>query len=207
MSINDIQKNVSEYYTEKLRAYGPVAKGVDWNSPESQMLRFRQLLKVCNGTDSFSINDYGCGYGALIEYMITCGYAFKYRGYDLSEEMVEKARKLHENIDHCEFFTNNSSLETSDFTIASGIFNVKLQIKEDEWEDYILVTLRRIAELSKRGFSFNALTKYSDKEHMRTDLYYADPLVLFDYCKSNFSKYVALLHDYPLYEFTILVKY
>ena len=38
------------------------------------------------------------------------------------------------------------------------------------------------------------------------DLYYADPLDLFDYCKRNFSKNVALLHDYRLYDFTLIVR-
>jgi hypothetical protein len=60
--------------------------------------------------------------------------------------------------------------------------------------------------LSRAGFAFNALTKYSDAEFMRPDLYYADPLFLFDHCKCRYSKFVALLHDYPLYEFTILVR-
>ena len=41
---------------------------------------------------------------------------------------------------------------------------------------------------------------------MRPYLYYADPLFLFDYCKKKYSKSVALLHDYGLYEFTILVR-
>jgi hypothetical protein len=41
---------------------------------------------------------------------------------------------------------------------------------------------------------------------MRPDLYYADPLFLFDYCKTKFSTLVSLIHDYPLYEFTILVR-
>jgi hypothetical protein len=41
---------------------------------------------------------------------------------------------------------------------------------------------------------------------MRADLYYADPLWLFDYCKRNLSKQVALLHDYGMYDFTILVR-
>ena len=54
--------------------------------------------------------------------------------------------------------------------------------------------------------AFLLLTKYSEKEYMRDNLYYADPLFIFDYCKRNFSKQVALLHDYGLYEFTILVK-
>jgi len=71
---------------------------------------------------------------------------------------------------------------------------------------YILDTLENINEKSKKGFSFNMLTKYSDKELMRGDLYYADPLFFFDYCKRNYSKEISLLHDYDLYEFTILVK-
>jgi hypothetical protein len=50
------------------------------------------------------------------------------------------------------------------------------------------------------------LTKYSDKEYMKEYLYYADPLYLFDYCKKHFSKNVALLHDYNLYEFSIIVR-
>ncbi|REM56201.1 class I SAM-dependent methyltransferase, partial [Mycobacterium tuberculosis] len=47
---------------------------------------------------------------------------------------------------------------------------------------------------------------YSDASKMRDDLYYADPCALFDLCKRRYSKSVALLHDYGLYEFTILVR-
>jgi hypothetical protein len=61
-------------------------------------------------------------------------------------------------------------------------------------------------EISTRGFSFNVLTSYSDEDKKRDYLYYADPLFLFDYCKRHFSRKVALLHDYPIYEFSILVR-
>jgi hypothetical protein len=63
-----------------------------------------------------------------------------------------------------------------------------------------------MATLSRKGFAFNALSLYSDPEKRRPDLYYADPLALFDHCQRHFSRYVSLLHDYPLYEFTILVR-
>lgn len=48
------------------------------------------------------------------------------------------------------------------------------------------------------------LTKYSDKEYLRDNLYYGDPMFIFDYCGT--FKNVALLHDYGLYEFTIIVR-
>jgi hypothetical protein len=90
--------------------------------------------------------------------------------------------------------------------VASGVFNVKLHTPLADWEAYVLRTVDRLAALGRHGFAFNALTSYSDPERMRPDLYYTNPCVLFDYCKRRFSRHVALLHDYGLFEFTILVR-
>jgi SAM-dependent methyltransferase len=204
--LDKILAQVEQYYTQKIVEYGATARGVDWNSPESQTLRFEQLLKVCDQTRPFSINDYGCGYGALADYMVEKGFVFEYRGFDISEQMIAKASELHRDLEHCQFFADVTRLTAADYTVASGIFNVKLETSDEEWGEYVLRTLRKIAELGVKGFAFNVLTMYSDREFMRPNLYYADPLFLFYYCKTSFSKYVALLHDYPLYEFTILVK-
>ncbi len=198
--------NVTRYYTEKLMTHGATPKGVDWNSFESQNLRFEQLLKVCDPSASFSINDYGCGYGALIEFLSAKGYTFRYCGFDLSAAMIAQARELHCALNHCQFSDDGSHLPMADYTLASGIFNVRVGASDEEWKEYVLYTLKKMAAISEKGFSFNALTKYSDADHMRPDLYYADPLFFFDYCKQYFSKFVALLHDYPLYEFTIIVR-
>ncbi len=97
-------------------------------------------------------------------------------------------------------------IAVSDYSIVSGIFSVKMNHSNVEWLSYILETLVKINEKTTSGFAFNMLTKYSDKEFMKDNLYYADPLFIFDYCKKNFSKNIRLMHDYDLYEFTILVK-
>src|SRR5262249_48701582 len=149
--------------------------GVDWNSPESQTLRFEQLLRVCDLSQPFSINDYGCGYGALAGYLTSRGGAFCYCGFDLSPEMIAQARARYGAGGNYKVFTDEPQLPPADYTVASGIFNVKLQTTEAEWEEYVLHTLGKIAALSDRGFAVNMLTKYSDQEHMRQDLYYADP--------------------------------
>lgn len=206
MSETGIRRQVERYYTDKVVTHGPTARGVDWNSVESQRMRFAQLLKIVDPTNSFSINDYGCGYGALLEYLEENKLPFQYCGFDISTEMISAARKLHPSADRIAFVTRESDLQPADYTVASGIFNVRLETPEEEWQQYVLNTLHSIHELSRRGFAFNVLTKYSDAEFMRPTLYYADPAVLFDYCKSHFSRFVALLHDYPLYEFTVLVR-
>src|SRR2546429_8131406 len=57
MSNAGILENVNRYYTEKLELHGATARGVDWNSVESQRLRFAQLLKICDCREPFTIND------------------------------------------------------------------------------------------------------------------------------------------------------
>jgi hypothetical protein len=120
--------------------------------------------------------------------------------------MIAEARRSHGQHSYCEFFSEKSLLSPADYTVASGIFNVKLDTPESEWLEYILATLKEFRGLSRKAFAFNALTSYSDPEFMRPHLYYADPRHFFDYCQKNFSGMVSLLHDYPLYEFTILVR-
>jgi hypothetical protein len=97
-------------------------------------------------------------------------------------------------------------LEPADYTVASGIFNVKLDVDPEAWRDYVLETVAVIAGLSRRGFAFNMLTSYSDPERMRPDLYYGDPTFFFDHVKRGYARNVALLHDYGLYEFTIIAR-
>ena len=41
---------------------------------------------------------------------------------------------------------------------------------------------------------------------MRDYLYYPNPCEVFDWCKRRYAKDVALLHDYGLYAFTMLVR-
>ena len=201
-----IRERVADYYSEKVRQHGETAHGVDWNSTESQTTRFDQLLGIVPSEAlKYSILDYGCGYGAIIEMLTEKGQPFRYLGYDVSQEMILRAGRLHVG-SHCQFTTDVEELRPSDYVVASGILNVRLETPKDEWKEYVLETLDELHRLSLKGFAFNALTSYSDPEHMRDDLYYADPSWLFDHCKRTYSPQVALLHDYGLYEFTILVR-
>jgi hypothetical protein len=99
-----------------------------------------------------------------------------------------------------------AQMKEADYCVASGIFNLKFEVSEESWKEYIIETIRILHGKSKLGFSFNALTSYSDKDFMKPELHYSNPTWLFDYCKTHFAKNVALLHDYSQYDFTILVK-
>jgi SAM-dependent methyltransferase len=192
------------YYEGKLAQFGATPGGVDWNSEGSQRLRFDQLFRCIEPTwpaSVASVNDYGCGYGALAEYLEGRGFGGEYRGYDASPKMIEAAERLHGG-PRRRFTADRRALEPADLTVASGIFNVKLQATDDAWWEYVLETIADLVAVSRRAVAFNVLTSYSDPDRRRADLFYADPLRLFDHCK-KLTPFVVLAHDYPLYEFTI----
>jgi SAM-dependent methyltransferase len=197
---------VERYYTAKVVEHGPAPAGVDWNSAESQELRFRELLRICADARTFSVNDYGCGYGALVPMLRHLGYDFVYHGFDISSAMVAEARATLGETAQWSFTEREEDLVPADFAVASGIFNVKLAASSGEWMAYVAGTLDRLNELSLDGFAFNMLTSYADRELMRSDLFYANPGEIFDLCKRRYSRHVALLHDYGLWEFTVLVR-
>jgi SAM-dependent methyltransferase len=201
-----ILQPVADYYARKLASHGATPPGVDWNSTEGQQLRFEQLCKLFERPSIGRVIDYGCGYGALAEYLRSRGYAFEYWGYDICQPMVDAASALFSGDAAVHFTSDRQSLPPADYCVASGIFNVRLESDDKAWRAYICRTIDDMAALAGRGIAFNALTSYSDPPKQRADLFYSDPRELFDYCVRTVSRRVALLHDYPLFEFTLIVR-
>lgn len=197
---------VSDYYTKRIIEYGATAKGVDWNNEDDQQLRFKELMKIADGEDKYSLNDLGCGYGALLTHLEFDQRLVKYHGIDVSQSMIDKAKSIHQPCKKADFIVSDHLVTKTDFAVASGIFNVKLSNSDASWKSYILQTLDILNEYSDRGFAFNALTSYADEERKEARLFYANPCELFDLCKRRYARNVSLVHDYGLYEFTMLVK-
>lgn len=201
MAHDDLLRDVERYYSGKVREHGATAAGVDWNGEASQRLRFRQLLRVREGAPGRSLIDWGCGYGALADEL---GADVEYHGYDVSAAMLDAARERHGA--RGTFTDDPATLREADHVVASGIFGVKQEASETDWGRYVADTLDAMAARARHGFAFNMLTSWSDADRMRPDLFYGDPAEWFSHCKRTYAKDVALLHDYGLYEFTILVR-
>ncbi|WP_102795712.1 class I SAM-dependent methyltransferase [Bowmanella denitrificans] len=199
---------INALYTDNLQKHGLQSKAVGWNTENCQSLRFQQLCKLLEQVSSpFSVLDYGCGYGSLAEYIdaIWENRITEYQGYDISEKMLEEARQTLTNKPYPISLFNEPQIQsTADFGFVSGTFNVKFDASEKDWKSFIHDVLAQLNTHSNGGFAFNMLSTYVDwqEEH----LYYSDPCYWFDYCKKHFSKYVSLIHDYPLWEWTLIVK-
>ena len=202
MNLNSIER----LYSENITKYGIDSRSVGWNTEDSQKLRFKMLLNLIEEKNmDFSINELGCGYGELYNYLKQNNFAVKeFKGYDISKPMLDHCKVYLKNAIDLKLFNSSKISELSDYTVTSGIFNVPGDNKLKEWEDYIEETLINMFEYSEKGISFNLLTTYVDYED--ENLYYGDPKKYFSFCKTKLSKNVSLFHDYNLFEWTIIVK-
>lgn len=204
--MNEILDKVEKLYTNSLKKHGIDSKAVGWNSKESQILRFDKMVEVIDEKDKpFTVNDLGCGYGSMFKYFIENSFnVTKYNGYDISEDMLKVAKQQIGDNNKVELLKNSKLKSKTDYSFVSGIFNVKFEEKDEIWKKFIENTLQNLYNCSLKGFAFNVLTSYVDykEEH----LYYADPMYFFNFCKKNFSKKVSLIHDYDLWEWTMIVK-
>jgi SAM-dependent methyltransferase len=201
----DLSK-VEQLYSDNIEKFGIDSRSVGWKDTASQQLRFDKLMAIVQQKNqAFTLNELGCGYCELYKYLEQNQFAIdRFYGYDISEKMLDSAREYLGANERIELIKSPQLNTPADYSVTSGIFNVMFDQKKDQWEEYIKEVLLNMNQFSAKGFSFNLLTKYVD--FTAPDLYYADPMVFFDFCKKECSKQVAVLHDYPLFEWTIHVR-
>ncbi len=202
-----ILSKIASYYASRLAAHGSTPQGVDWNGAASHEQRHRQFLRLLNGSTTASIIDLGCGFGDFLRFLRAAGHQGRFIGYDIALSMIEKARELHGESDDRQWRIGGEPAEVADFAIASGIFNVKGDVTNDIWARYVYRTIDILARAGRRGFAFNVLSTSSDADRRRPNLYYADSIGMLVHCLARYGRSVALLQDYGLYEFTMVVRH
>jgi hypothetical protein len=203
--VTTLLQEIAEFFDENIRRFGATPAGVDYRDAQAQEVRFKELCKVIS-EPSGSVIDFGCGYAGLLDFLRQQGFTGAYHGVDVSVEMISAAAARHAGDTRASFEVGSTPGIKADYVIASAIFNIRYKRSTVEWESFVETTLEEINRVAIGGFAFNCLTSYSDTERMREDLYYGDPCYYFDLCKRRYSRQVALLHDYGLYDFTIIVR-
>jgi SAM-dependent methyltransferase len=203
----ELYRDIDQYYSQKIKTYGATPLGVAWPCMPTQELRFVQLLRVCDSGTSFSLNDLGCGYGALLAFLAKRHRRKKvdYLGLDLSAEMIAEARRLWGKHRSAEFLVANASPRVADYSVASGIFNVKLNQTEALWTHFVETTLNAMRAASRRGFAVNFLAPLAQEE-VQAELYRTPPGIWQSYCEKTFHAQVEVLDGYGMREFTLLVR-
>lgn len=198
---------VSKIYTRSLQTHGETPKGVLWKSEQSQNGSFEVLAGILppgRPGHPVGINDFGCGYGALFDFLASLKSLgdFTYTGYDMNEEMIDAARRRID--DPRATFKKATDIDVpADYTLVSGTFNLKLQTATAPWAAYVKSSLRSLWAMSRKGLAFNLLDKRQSSGG--DSLYYADAAEFMDFC-ATLSPNLTLVDDYGLPEWTLFMS-
>ncbi len=210
-ALGRVYSDVEAYYGARVTKYGATPLGVDWSCQATQSLRFVQLLKICDFSAPFALNDVGCGYGALAAFLAMRHPKSKidYLGVDLSRAMISRARRRFQSLDR-RFVIGKASPRVADYSVASGIMNVNVGYSRAVWEDFVATMLRDMRRTSRRGFSANFM---ADTTEARTSvdspaasLYRTSPQPWVRYCERDLGCSVETIDNYGMKEFTLLVR-
>ncbi|MCP3417227.1 class I SAM-dependent methyltransferase [Bradyrhizobium brasilense] len=208
---SDLYADVESYYSARIAKYGATPRGVDWSCQATQDLRFVQLLKLCDFSAPFSLNDIGCGYGALCAYLTRRHpqAEIDYLGIDLSLAMISRARRRF-SAPGRRFKVGKGSLRRATYSVASGIMNVDVGGCRRSWEAFVAGMLADLRRASLRGFSVNFVTGEADgtaaDDASPVQLYCTSPEPWIDYCERELGCTVETIDGYGLNEVTLLAR-
>lgn len=206
--LGQILEFVSRVYSYRINEYGPVANGVFWRDEDGQILRLELLLQAVAAEDlsgPITVNDLGCGYGALFD--LLCDEPMmrggRYFGYDISEDMVARARALHAMDGRATFITSPVATEVADYSFVSGTYNMSMNADRRLWTEYVKTSLDTLWAKTAKTLAFNLLDATAPSK--LDDLYYADRNTFIEHALT-LSPEVEVIDDYPLDEFTIFIR-
>lgn len=207
-TLQGVHSDVEAYYSARVAKHGATPLGVDWSCWATQNLRFVQLLKLCDFSEPFALNDIGCGYGALADYLAVRHAATEidYLGVDLSRAMIRRARRRFSGSQR-RFGVATSSPRVADYSVASGVMNVSLGHPREVWENFITSIFRDMRRTSRRGFSVNfKAADGSTANDLADGLYRTSPQRWIDFCESELGCSVETIDGYGMREFTLLIR-
>jgi len=199
--------DIARVFSRTVKTFGKSPAAVLWKNAEGQQLRFEVLAGILSDqpfSAHISINDFGCGYAALFDFLddLPGTSDLSYYGYDISKDMIAAARQR--TRDRRAHFIEASKIDkAADFTFVSGTFNLKLKVPDNPWNAYVKESLAGLWSVSNKGLAFNMLDMNHPKQG--EGLYYADVNEFMDFCR-GLSANVTLIDDYPLHEWTIFVR-
>ena len=195
--------DIKKHYEELFTRYGDSPEAVQWSDKGTQHKRF----EILSGIDSIinSVIDIGCGLASYYEYLKNNNEEIKYLGLDFVEVFVQKCiEKYGKNpqTKFAQFDLMNDMIPLGyDYIMLSGVFNNKF----DNNKEFMLNSITKMFDSCNKGIAFNAMSTYVD--YQADNLFYSNPLEVFDFCKRNLSKRVTLRHDYLVKENGVPFEY
>ena len=188
-------ERIAQFYDRLVERYGYDLRACDYGHPQSQHTRFRVISDVMP-LDGKSVLDVGCGFAEFGDFLDGRYRDVRYTGIDISDAMIEQARRLHPESDIRRLNILDEAPERFDLVAANGIF----YLLGDDAPHLMRNLIVKMFETALESVAFSSLSAWtSDKEEGE---FYADPLETVEFCRT-LTPWVVLRHDYHPRDFTI----
>ncbi len=191
-------RRIADFYDKLVDRYGDSyrCRALDYGRAESQKTRFGVLADVMDLRNK-KVLDVGCGFADYADYIRVRFGSVMYVGIDISQRMIDEARRLRPNLDLrvCNILDASPS-ETFDVVTANGIFYL---LGEDA-PSLMCKLIRRMYELAGSAIVFSSLSSWATLKELGE--FYADPLKTVQFCR-KITPWVVMRHDYLPHDFTI----
>lgn len=202
--IGESQRN---FFLELYREHGDDPLATSHGGREAQLERYRRLaMSFVSEQGSFDVHDVGCGLGHFGDFLTERWPDARYSGSEICAEFVDLCRQ---RMPEAEFAVRNLADETPsdryDWVVACGIFNNRLDVEKEDWQEFVYSMLQSMFTMAKKGIAVDFLTTYHDSQLSRSDLHYQDEKALLDFVNSQLSRHYELDMSGPLYEYTLRI--
>lgn len=190
-----------DIYNEVADKYGISSSAVLLDDPQTQYLRFSELVKSLDFEDGKkALLDVGCGNGELYKFLNFMGFRGQYVGYDINEKLLAQARSRFANIDVQRKDIMSEEIERRfDYVVLSGLFNVNTG-QSTAW---VYDFLKKMFALCEGVMVFNMISTHVT---FRDDgMFYMNPAEALSFCIENLSKRTTLAHHNLPYNYTVTV--
>lgn len=202
------------YFEGLLAEHGPNYLALDWNSVESQRLRYKVLKEILvygKKAANISIADVGCGLGDLYGFFKADGTlrrnGIKYFGYDISPALIAAAKKKYPDAHfECRDIVADRYFPGADYFFCSGVFNIRTTDRQSHL-DYVKEMLARLYDLCSYGVAVNFLSAGSLPNALLPEAeaeryFYFDPAEVLNYVRFLTGRYL-IRHDYHPGDFSV----
>jgi len=192
------------FYKESIKKYSPFSvKALRWNSKESQLVRFRSLLRLGDFQNK-SLLDVGCGIADLFFFLKENSFNIKYTGIEILKEFFDTAKirlNGYENINliNNDFF-NHKFTNSYDFTICNGSLN----LKEDDNYRLLFDFINKSISITNNAIGVTLL-KEADGYIKDERLFHYDQKIVESLLNEMNIKNYKIFSDYADNDFTVLI--
>jgi SAM-dependent methyltransferase len=199
--LNIISNRQIQTYNDAVEKYGVSSRSVLLDDPQTQYMRFAELLGAVDLNDSKkSLLDVGCGNAELYKYLNFQGFRGRYTGYDINDKLLAQARSRFAGVDVQNRDIMSAAIEQRyDYVVLSGLFNVNVGQSEVWIKDF----LKRMFELCDGIMVFNMISTHVTFRDER--MFYMDPAEILSFCIENLSKRTSLAHHNLPYNYSVTV--